>query len=352
MKCRLLLSAITFSILVTSLAQAKTTTYATFEGGGMLGYIIARTLEEAEGITQRPFYTYIDGGIKDAVSTGAILTSVLATDIKGGQPYTAKEAVGFYVDEGPKIFAGGMNFFASHAQRVAPFKSILAEKLGNKTLLDTLVPVSIHSYSVTGETFYSFDSTEIRNKKHPNLFMRDAVLASSSVSLLFGTAQVDFLDEILPNSPASILFGKGKARLEEGTKHTFKDPGEVGVCDTTRNAFAQIAKATPENDNAVIFSFGTGFSVCDFSNLQAPNVELVRIQPDISKILEDPSIKGAYQLAALFNQVPQNWNQRTGLANFASALATPKLMEEAIATVLGSPGYERMLELMLQKNSE
>jgi hypothetical protein len=322
-----------FGALISShFVHAKVTTYATFEGGAQLGYVMARVVQEAEDITQKPFHTFIDGGVEEAVSTGAILGALLTAKLKAGdQPYSAAEAVAFYQNEGPKMFPiSNMMFWLSlPVARVAPFKAMLAGVLKDRTFEDTVVPLSIYSYNANTRAFYTFSSAAVKAKKQANVFLRDAVLASTSIAGIFGFAEVPFHD---------------------GSKYAFQDPGEQGVCDATRNVYARVAAATAADDQAVIFSFGTGFSVCDFSALRAPHVELVRIQPDISAILDNPTVRGAYQLATTFGQF-RGMDPRTGLANVAGGLATPAMMEPVVQQILGSESYARMLELMLTSSA-
>ena len=255
-------------------ARAENKVFLSIDAGGMFGLIPALLIEDLETKLKVPVSQSVDGMM--GTSTGAILSALATAPVQAdGSPYPGRDIVGFYKTKGPAVFesaiAGAMaRIFSGMFGQPAPdtaatLRTELSGVLRNTTLAEAVVPLYIHSYDQTRSDFFNFDSCLARGEAGQNTFMWSAVLASSSVSAAFGAATVTFND---------------------GNQRDFVDAGEHGVCNASEALYRIVKAGLAADDEATIFSLGTGFSAgCTFQPEANSRITLVRLEPDMRTIV-------------------------------------------------------------------
>lgn len=172
------------------------------DGGGIRGIIPALILAEIEERTKKPIsqlFDYIAG-----TSTGGIIALGLVIPNEEGKPkYKAKDLVGLYQENGPRIFAietwknlmsaGGI-LEEKYSQK--GIESTLQEYFGQAQLKDALTEVLVTSYDLETRRPYFFKSAKAKTDPRRNHLIWQAARATSAAPTYFEPFKLDTDDEL------------------------------------------------------------------------------------------------------------------------------------------------------------
>lgn len=238
------------------------------DGGGIRGIIPARILQEIEERTSKPISSIFDLSV--GTSTGGIIAIALNTPNEHKLPrYKAEDLVDLYQNRGKDIFTTsfwrktktGIGLWGAKYDR-SNLDNILAEMLGDSLLSESLKPLMIISYSLSGDGIYgdgiNFWSSRIaKTAEKKDFYLKDVAGATSAAPTFFEpktmvnkTGNKTYIESdggIFANNPAvmaiaeaksinpSLKFedillvsiGTGRARLNQ-TSESLKDSGVIG----------------------------------------------------------------------------------------------------------------------------
>lgn len=180
------------------------TTILSIDGGGMRGILSIRVLIELEkclrlysGNKQAHLADYFD--LIAGTSTGSILTAILLCPGEGKKPkYDATDALNMYVRHGKEIFKKRAwppfhtlfrLFGSKYINR--NFQALLNEYFGETTLQDLYKPCLLTAYDTSTRKTIFLNSVSSRKSKDRNLYLKDAVLASSAAPTYFPPVQTN-----------------------------------------------------------------------------------------------------------------------------------------------------------------
>ena len=166
------------------------------DGGGIRGLIPALVLCEIESRTGRrvaELFDFIAG-----TSTGGILACALSLPGEDGRPrYTARELVGLYESEGPKIFSRGLlkRLFSVEGLTDERFEddelnAALARYLGDARLRDALVPIMVTAYDIHDRFAFFFRSSRAATDPTYDFSMVEVARATSAAPTYFEPFEV------------------------------------------------------------------------------------------------------------------------------------------------------------------
>jgi patatin-like phospholipase/acyl hydrolase len=155
----------------------------------MRGVIPATVLGWLEQQAGRPIHELFD--VIAGTSTGGIIALGLCAPREAEGPLTAAELVGFYEDEGPKIFEGELRRKLTSARYGSrALESALKRRLGDTKLSDALKPVLIPAYELQLRRPFVFKSVRARADAGWDFAMRDVGRATSAAPIYFPPVEV------------------------------------------------------------------------------------------------------------------------------------------------------------------
>jgi patatin-like phospholipase/acyl hydrolase len=165
------------------------------DGGGIRGLIPALVLAELERLAERPVFELFD--LIAGTSTGGLLALTLTRPGGDGRPAPAREIVGLYEEEGPRIFhrslvkrVTSVEGLLDEKYDAAGLDAALAQHLGDTMLSEALVPVTVTAYETRLRADWFFRRDRARSDPAYDFRMRDAARATAAAPTYFEPALV------------------------------------------------------------------------------------------------------------------------------------------------------------------
>lgn len=166
------------------------------DGGGIRGIIPALVLADLEQRTGRRVADMFD--LVAGTSTGGILALGLTVPGDDGRPrYRAADLVGFYLDQGPRIFSRslwrritGLENLLEEKYPSEPIEEILQATLGDARLSDALTHVLVTSYEIERRQPQFFKSHRA-DEPGRDVRMWQAARATSAAPTYFEPHRID-----------------------------------------------------------------------------------------------------------------------------------------------------------------
>jgi hypothetical protein len=165
------------------------------DGGGIRGIIPAEILDYITARTGLAVHEMFD--LVAGTSTGGIIALGVGTNCKSGTaPYTPRELVQLYVDNGAKIFPksvfSGVKELFGPKYSAQPLEQVLAEYFGDTMLDSALTPLLIASYDLASQTPFFFKSHKIGCDDSYDVLVQKVARATSAAPTYFPPLQMTF----------------------------------------------------------------------------------------------------------------------------------------------------------------
>jgi len=207
------------------------------DGGGIRGIIPATILTEIQkrlGMDLLQVFDLVAG-----TSTGGIIALGIGSRCKDNGPYSPRELVDLYVQNGPKIFK--KNLLTPERQVILPkyspeaLESALAQFFQDAEFQSALTPLLISSYDLQGQVPFFFKSHRIAGDPTYNWKLTDIARATSAAPTFF--------------SPLHLT--------RDGQDYALVDGG-VFVNNPSMAAYAEARALYPDATQFIVVSVGTG----------------------------------------------------------------------------------------------
>ncbi len=178
------------------------------DGGGIRGIIpgtilkyLEEKIQEKTGNSETRISDYFD--LLAGTSTGGILTlALICPNEQGKAKYSAKKAVGFYIDRGTEIFSvstrkkitslGGL---IDEKYSVGNLEKVFEEYFGKTKLSELTKPCLITSYDIKNRKEVFFNKTDAKNPDR-DFLITDVARATSAAPTYFEPAHIHSLKGI------------------------------------------------------------------------------------------------------------------------------------------------------------
>ncbi len=173
---------------------------AQIDGGGARIAFAAEAVAQLEEQSGKQFHKLFPGGIT-GTSAGALMAAALSVkkhyDQAANQfvdgPYTGRQLVGLCQEFAKKIFCfknarkiRTLNGLLGPRYKTKALKKFLFTIFGNQRLRDVRIPIQIVTREISrNKTLF------LTERSHPNMLIRDALLASTSAPTFFQMAEID-----------------------------------------------------------------------------------------------------------------------------------------------------------------
>jgi patatin-like phospholipase/acyl hydrolase len=263
------------------------------DGGGIRGLIPALVLTELEQRTGKPTAQLFD--LIAGTSTGGILALGLTRPGPGGKPlYRADDMVGFYEQDGGKIFARSplhrLKALGNLADEKYPshgIDAVLKARFGETMLSEAVTPVLVTSYDIEEREPYFFKSHRAKLEPPRNHLMRDAARATSAAPTYFEPVKVPCSDR-----------GKGYKALVDGGVYA-NNPGMCALVES-------LCFFDQTMDDVVMLSLGTGEYTRPIMYADAKGWGLAKwAQPVLNVVFDGVSDTVNYQVQSLLTKSTQ-----------------------------------------------
>ncbi|WP_044282909.1 patatin-like phospholipase family protein [Candidatus Amoebophilus asiaticus] len=240
------------SLLLGNPSSNKKFRILSIDGGGIRGIIPARILQGMEEQTGKHIFELFDVVI--GTSTGSLLSLALVTpNEQGGAKYKAGDVVGFYRQQGPKIFYSswvhnlytGWGLWRPRYNR-KNLDAALAELLGDVKLSQTLKPALSISYSLDKALPHVWATQKVILGLQTDHYLKDIAGATSA-------APTYFAPKVMYDERGNILH-----EVDGGIWANNPEFIAIIVLDSMEKV--------PDKKDIIVVSIGTG--VCK------PNIEL------------------------------------------------------------------------------
>ena len=207
------------------------------DGGGIRGIIPAIILAKIEEMLGTNLYKVFD--LIAGTSTGGIIALGIGTKCNAGGPYSPKELVDLYVQNGPQIFK--KNLLTPERQVFLPkyppdaLEATLQQFFQDVEFKAALTPLLISSYDLQGQLPFFFKSHRIAGDPTYNWKLTEIARATSAAPTFF--------------SPL---------HLTRGSKDYALVDGGVFVNNPSMAAYAEARSLYKNTDQVVVVSVGTG----------------------------------------------------------------------------------------------
>jgi len=214
------------------------------DGGGIRGIIPAVVMRRIEKQTGERLYNLFDMIV--GTSTGGILAAGV------GSGFTSEEMLGFYVNDGEKIFERsffkGLWGLVDERYPAEPLEDLLNKYFGGYTLAQSLTRVMITSYDIANKKPFMFKSWK---EKHRDVSLKCVARATSAAPTYFeptivrvGNESIICIDGgVKANNPAMCAYAEAKklwsgeeimilslgTGKEVKTVNTFDDVKNLGI---------------------------------------------------------------------------------------------------------------------------
>ncbi len=207
------------------------------DGGGIRGIIPATILTEIQERLGMDLFQVFD--LVAGTSTGGIIALGIGSRCKDNGPYSPRELVDLYVQNGPKIFK--KNLLTPERQVILPkyspdaLESALAQFFQDAEFQSALTPLLISSYDLQGQVPFFFKSHRIAGDPTYNWKLTDIARATSAAPTFF--------------SPLHLT--------RDGQDYALVDGG-VFVNNPSMAAYAEARALYPDATQFIVVSVGTG----------------------------------------------------------------------------------------------
>ncbi len=213
------------------------------DGGGIRGIIPSMVLKEIEGIAQRPVSHLFD--LIVGTSTGGLIALALTKPGRDGGPHIdGKSLIGFYENEGKKIFhiplwkrvESGWNLL-DEKYPDKNIEQVLKGFFGDSRLKEAITPVMIPAYEIEGRSPWFFRSERARVSESYDFPMSDVARAATAAPTYF--------------SPKKLM------NMDSSDYYSLIDGG-VYANNPSLCAYVEAKNMFPDNHDFLLVSLGTG----------------------------------------------------------------------------------------------
>jgi len=252
------------------------------DGGGIRGIIpglILESIREALGHELHEAFDLISG-----TSTGGILALGIATGVNQGVPYTPRQLVQMYIDNGAAIFNASWLSFVTRLwrpkYRARGIEQTLQKYFGAAELSSARTALLICSYDLHGQRPFFFKSHRIPGDASYNWPVWQVARATSAAPTFF---------------PAVRLV-REQPRKED---YALVDGG-ICVNDPSVSAYAEARRVYPNAKGYVVVSIGTGDRADHITYKQCKNWGLLQWATRIASVMMDSVEESTdYELSAM-----------------------------------------------------
>ena len=278
------------------------------DGGGMRGIIPATVLEYVENkiieITKNPnarLADYFD--MVAGTSTGGILSGFYLTPNLVKRPndpntkYKASEAVGFYENDGVKIFNdskkwswfGLRQLFNAAKYSPKALEDILTREFQDLKMSNLYKPCIITTYNMFSKNAFFFSSREPKEKQR-EFYLRDVLRSTSAAPTYFPPAFIK-----------NISTQKEMINIDGGV--FANNPAMCAYSESRASSFENIS--FPSAEDMLILSIGTGGGQFDLPSVKkSSNWSILPWATSIPNIMMDGSIDTVdYQMKNIFDTI-------------------------------------------------
>jgi patatin-like phospholipase/acyl hydrolase len=236
------------------------------DGGGIRGIIPAIILDAIQQrLGMEPWQTY---DLIAGTSTGGIITVGVGTACNNGKPYSARQLIDLYVQNGAAIFQ--KNIFTPERELVLPkyspagLEGVLKRFFGDSQFSSALTPLLVSSYDLQSQRPFFFKSHRIAASEDYNWWVRDIARATSAAPTFF--------------PPFHLQRGKDDYALVDGG---------IFVNNPSMAAFVEARMLYPDATKVVVISVGTGDRQDQIRYAQAKDWGLLGWAKQIVPVLMD-----------------------------------------------------------------
>lgn len=253
--------------------MATTIKVLSIDGGGIRGIIPAVILDAIQQRLGREPYQTFD--LIAGTSTGGIITVGIGTACNNGKPYSAKQLIDLYVQNGTAIFH--KNFLTPLRELLrskyspAGLEAVLARFFGDTQFKSAFTPLLVSSYDLQSELPFFFKSHKICLSEDYNWPVRDIARATSAAPTFF---------------PPLHLIGHKHDSPHSKLDYALVDGG-VFVNNPSMAAYVEARKLYPPPSRFVVVSVGTGDRQDKITYAHAKAWGLVRWAKHIVPVLMD-----------------------------------------------------------------
>lgn len=193
------------------LAQPRTVTVLSIDGGGIRGIIPALVLKELETRLNkktnapRHISSYFD--VMSGTSTGGIISLLLnVTNDKGEPLYNPNHVVEFYTHFGQKAFKTSvwhkiisLGGWAGDKYVSSTLEDLLSKYFGDASLKDTYSNVIIPSFDAAQQKMLFFSTMKAEYNSSKNYYLKDIARATSAAPTYFPPAIIRNIDQTVTN---------------------------------------------------------------------------------------------------------------------------------------------------------
>lgn len=251
----------------------------TIDGGGIRGIIPAIILDELHKRLSDDLWHAFD--LIAGTSTGGIIALGIGTRCNRGKPYSPRELLDLYVQNGPSIFKKD---FVTPAREIIrpkyspdPLEAVLAKFFGDTQFEMALTPLLISSYDLQSQLPFFFKSHKIAADSNYNWSLTEIARATSAAPTYFPPAQ-----------------------LKRGNENYALIDGGVFVNNPAMAAYAEARSLYMAADQFLIVSAGTGDRQDQITYASAKNWGLLGWARQIVPVFMDSVSEAVdYELRAL-----------------------------------------------------
>lgn len=336
-------------------------TVLAIDGGGVKGIIPARILQEIEQRTGKPIAELFD--MVGGNSTGSILAAGLSVpdpDRPGKPKFSARDILGIYFEDSPKIFPetrfrqllhmlpGTSGFYDPK-----PLEDTLKKHFGEASVRDALTHLMIPAVDI--KKYRPIWIKHIKNHKEDpenwgSMLMRDAIRGST-------TAPTYLQSKYVYTTP-------DEKRPEITDRHAVID-GSFFAGNICRRLYAQAQKVAPPDAEIVVVHLGTAYKEMSFSpddfNKLSPygliskkngsviiNMALDMTQFDVNETLKEEIGERFFTFDAPIDPAdPKSPTNAIDNATEANMTALEKFAEKMISDA--EPQMDRLCQILLHK---
>jgi uncharacterized protein len=210
--------------------EQKSVKVLSIDGGGIRGIIPAIVLSALQERLGQDLWQAFD--LIAGTSTGGIIALGIGTACHDGQPYSPRELIDLYVQNGPSIFS--KSILTSEKELVLPkyspdaLEETLAKFFGDTQFDGALTPLLISSYDLQGQVPFFFKSHRIAADPNYNWKVTAIARATSAAPTYFpplhlvrGTDDYALVDGgVFVNNPAMAAYAEARSLYAESTAIT------------------------------------------------------------------------------------------------------------------------------------
>jgi uncharacterized protein len=236
------------------------------DGGGIRGIIPAIILEAFEKALGKPPHQVFD--LIAGTSTGGIIALGLGTKSKGDGPYSSRDLLDLYVQNGPAIFhrrpLTSLRQIFRPKYSPAALESILTKYFGDAAFSSALTNLLVSSYDLQSQLPFFFKSERAKHDPSYDWNVRDIARATSAAPTFFPPFH-----------------------LQRGGQDYALVDGGVFVNNPAMAAYAEARSIFPDAQQYVVVRVGTGDRQDHISFAAARNWGLLSWAREIVPVLMD-----------------------------------------------------------------